>query len=93
MNQTLEWNQHVAKVQRKVYAALAFLRFHRRSLPFTLKTQLIKSLVILHFDYASIIYIHVDKTRGIQLQITYNACIRFIYGYVPFYQQTTLTRI
>ena len=27
---------------------------------------------------------HVDKTRGLDLQISYNACIRFIYGYVPF---------
>ena len=84
MNQTLEWNQHVDKVQSKVYGALAFLRFHRRSLSFSLKTQLIESLVIPHFDYASVGYMHVDKTRGLDLKIAHNACIRFIYGYVPF---------
>ena len=84
MNQTLDWGEHVAKVQSKVYATLASLRFHRRSLPFNLKVQLIKSLVIPHFDYASIVYMHVDKTRGLDLQIAHNACIRFIYGYVPF---------
>ena len=84
MNQTLEWNQHVAKVQSKVYAALASLRSHRRSLSFTLKTQLIMSLVIPHFDYALVVYMHVEKTRDLDLLINRNACIRFVYGYVPF---------
>ena len=27
---------------------------------------------------------HVDKTRGKELQIAHNVCIRFIHGYVPF---------
>ena len=47
---------------QKVYAALASLQFHRRSLSFTLKTQLIKFPVIPQFDYASIVYMNVDKT-------------------------------
>ena len=34
--------------------------------------------------YASIVYMHVDKTRGLDLQIADNTCIRFIHGYVPF---------
>ena len=84
MNQTVDWNLHVAKVQSKVYSSLAALRFHRRSMSFALKTQLIKSLVIPHFDYASVTYMHVDKTRGKELQIAHNAYIRFIHGYVPF---------
>ena len=59
MNQTVDCNPHVAKVQSKVYSSLAALRFHWKSLLFTLgenKTQLIESLVISHFDYASVIY-------------------------------------
>ena len=84
INQTIDWNLHEGKVQSKVYSYLAILRLHRRSLSFTLKTQLIKSLVIPHFDYTSVIYMHVDKTRGNYLQIAHNACIRFIHGYVSF---------
>ena len=84
MNQTIECNEHVSQVQSKVYAALASLWFYRRSLSFTLKNQLIKSFVIPYFDYASVVYVHVDKTRGLDLQIAHKACIRFIYGYVPF---------
>ena len=72
MKQTLEWNQHVARVQSKVYAPLASLRYHRRSQSFTLKIQLIKSLVIPHFDYALVIYMHVYKTRDLDLKIAYN---------------------
>ena len=67
MNQAIECNEHVSKVQRKVYAALASMRFYRRSLSFTLKTKLIKSLVIPHFDYASVVYMHVDNTKGLEV--------------------------
>ena len=86
MNQTIDWNPHVAKVKSRVYSSLSTLRFHRRSLSLTLKTQLIKSLLIPHFDYASVAYMHVDKTRGNDLQIAHNASIRFIHGYVTFIQ-------
>ena len=37
-----------------------------------------------HFDYASVVYKHLDKRRCKCLQVAHNACIRFITGYVPF---------
>ena len=49
-----------------------------------LKKQLILSLVLPHFDYASIVFLDLDKTRTKQLQVAHNACIRFIFGYIPY---------
>ena len=48
------------------------------------RKNLIQTLVMPHFDYASVVYNHLDKTRGTCLQVAHNACIRFITGYVPF---------
>ena len=37
-----------------------------------------------HFDYASVVYNHLDTTRGKCLQDAHNACVRFVTGYAPF---------
>ena len=81
---TLNWDLHVDKIQAKVYGALRSLNFHRRSFSFELKKSFIETLVMPHFDYASVVYNHLDKTRGKCLQMAHNVCIRFITGYVPF---------
>ena len=37
-----------------------------------------------HFDYGSLAYFDLDKTRVNELQVAHNSCIRFIFGYIPF---------
>ena len=81
---TLDWKAYVELILKKVHSSLGSLHFYRKSLSFTLKKQLILSLVLPHFDYASIAFIDLDKTRISQLQVAHNSCIRFIFGYIPF---------
>ena len=64
MTSTLNWDFHVIKIQAKVYGSLKSLNFHRRSSSFEIKKQLIRTLVMPHFDYASVVFNHLDKTRG-----------------------------
>ena len=81
---TLTWDLLVGKIQAKVYGSLKSLNFRRRSLSFEMKKQLVQASVMPHFDYASVVYIYLDKTRGKSLQVAHNACVRFVTSYVPF---------
>ena len=94
---TLNWDLHVGKIQAEVYGFLKSLNFYPRSLSFEIKKQLVQTLAMPHFDYASVVYNHLDKTRGKCLQVAYNACVYFVTGYVPFnwvgfLQQVAVTR-
>ena len=60
------------------------LSLNRRSLSFEMKKQLVQALVTPHFDYASVVYIHLDKTRGKCLQVIHNICVCFVTGYFSF---------
>ena len=62
---------------------MSSLKFHRKSLNASLRKQLIQTLALTHFDYASITFMNSDKTRPLALQTAHNACIRFIYGNIP----------
>ena len=81
---TLTWKSHVDHILKKVHSALGSLHFHRKSLSIPLKKQLILALVLPHFDYGSLVYFDLDKTRVNELQVAHNSCIRFIFGYIPF---------
>ena len=60
---TLNWQPHDCGLHGKVYGALGTLRFHHKALSFNFRLQLVKSLVIPHLDYASLVYMVVDLTR------------------------------
>ena len=81
---TLSWKPHVDHFLKKVFSSLGSLKFYRKSLSTSLRTQLIKSLVLPHFDYASIVFIGLDKSRTLELHTAHNSCIRFIFGNIPF---------
>ena len=49
---TLDWKAHVKHILKKVHSSLGSLHFYRKSLSFSLKKQLVLSLVLPHFDYA-----------------------------------------
>ena len=74
----------MSKIQAKVYGPLKSLNFYRRAFSFEMKKQLVQIFVMPHFDYASAVYSHLDKTREKYLQVAHNACVRFVTGYVPF---------
>ena len=81
---TLNWKPQVDHILKKVYSSLGSLKFYRTSLSTSLRIQLTKSLILPHFDYASIVFIDLDKTRTLELQTAHNSCIRFIFGNIPF---------
>ena len=81
---TLFWKPHVYHILKKVFSSLGSLKFYRKSLPISLRIQLIKSFVLPHFNYASIVSIGLDKSLTLELQTVHNSCIRFIFGSIPF---------
>ena len=81
---TLNWKPQVDHVLKKVYSSLGSLNFYRKSLSTSLRIQLTKSLILPHFNYASIVFIDLDKSRTLELQTAHNSCIRFIFGNIPF---------
>ena len=83
MTPTLNWQPQISSITSRVYATLSSLKFHRKSLNAPLRKQLIQSLALPHFDYASIAFMNSDKTRSLALQTAQNACIRFIFGNIP----------
>ena len=57
---------------------------YRKALSFSLKKQLVLSLVPPHFNYASIAFTDLDKTRTSHLQVAHNSYIKLIFGYIAF---------
>ena len=88
---TLNWQPHISGLLGKVYGALGTLRFYHKALSFNFRLQLVKSLVIPHLDYASLVYMDVDLTRGKDLQIAHNACVHFIIGNILFLPNRAVT--
>ena len=64
---TLNWTPQVNSILKKVHCSLGSLNFYRKALSISLKKQLVLTLVLTHFDYASIVFIDLDKTRTLQL--------------------------
>ena len=83
MPPSLNWQSQITSITNKVYTKLSSLKFHRKSLNLPLKKQLIQTLALPHFHYASKTFMNFDKTRALSLQTVHNACIRFIFGSIP----------
>ena len=81
---TLDWKQHASEITRRVYCTLYTLRFHRRSLSRELRKSLVECLVFPRFDYACIVYHHLDDTRIGKIDVALRACVRFVVGCLPF---------
>ena len=80
---TLDWKAHVDTFLKRF--TLLLVPFISTENPFAspLKNNLFCPLFSHFFDYASIAFIDLDKTRTSQLQVTHNSCIRFIFGCIP----------
>ena len=82
---TLDWKMHTGEITRRVYSTLHTLRFHRHSLSRSLTKTLVESLVFPRFNYACVVYHHLDKPRIRTLR----ACVRFVVGRLPFLAHVT----
>ena len=92
---TLSWAGHCALVQ-KVFGILAQLRRDFSFTPSKLRKLLIPSLVLLHLDYACVLFTDKSDNNLMKLQLLQNACIRFITGVsrfdliTPYYKQLSI---
>ena len=88
---SLNWKPHITFITNKIYATLRSLNFHSKSLNVPLRKQLIQTLALPHFDYASIKFMNSDKSRSLALQTAKNACIRFIFGNITHIPMANIT--
>ena len=80
LNENLLWSNHVTYICKKVYLSLQNLRRLGYFLPPSLKIQLVKSLIMPHFDYGDIVYQDLSGDLSTKLQRAQNAAIRFIFN-------------
>jgi hypothetical protein len=80
INANLQWSQQVTNICKKVYMSLQNLRRLGYFLPPSLKAQLVKSLIMPHFDYGDIIYQDLSGELTLKLQRAQNAAVRFIFN-------------
>lgn len=88
---TLNWKHHTTDVINKVYRSLHSLKFYRKSMSIGLRKNLVETLVLPHYSYASIVFADVDETRLNELQVAHNAWVRFVAGFVPFIPTSDIT--
>ena len=88
---SLNWQPHVTSITNKIYATLSTLNFYLKSLNIPFRKQLIQTLALLHFDYASIKFTNSDRTWSLAFQTAHNACISFIFGNIPHIPTANIT--
>ena len=86
---TLDWKMHTGEITRRVHSTLHTLRFHGHSLSRSLRKILVETLVFPRFDYACVVYHHLDKTRIGKIEVTLRACVHFVVGRLPFLAHVT----
>ena len=90
---TLTFNSHVNSLKKRVNSTLYVLRRYRNSISFSLRKQLVETLVFPILDYAAPVYDALDKSRIKCLQVSQNACVRFVYGNIPYASHVTPFRL
>jgi retron-type reverse transcriptase len=82
-DKNLSWNKHISLVCQKVYGTLNNLEKFRDSTPEKIRLQLVKSLILPHFDYCSFVYCDLNQEQMSRLQKALNCSIEYVYN-VPF---------
>jgi hypothetical protein len=77
----LNWGDHVSKICRKVYGALAELRRLADVTPFAVRMR----LVDFFFIYCDLVYFAFDSYSLRKLTVAFNACVRYVYRRRLFY--------
>lgn len=82
-DQKLSWNKQISHICQKVYGTLNNLEKFRDVTPEKIRLQLVKSLILPHFDYCSYVYCDINKEQFGRLQNALNSAIYYVYN-VPF---------
>jgi hypothetical protein len=76
----LGWNSHVMSITRKTYGTLRRLWNASDYLSTNIKLKLVRSLIVPIFTYADVVFSRVSGENFRLLQVSFNACSRFIHG-------------
>ena len=90
---TLNWEEHINHISRRVFSSLHSLRYYNHALTRSLRKQLVESLIFPHFDYACVVYHHLTFKQNQRLHRLLNACVRYVYGNIPWRSSVTPYRL
>lgn len=80
ITEKLSWNTEAENVASKIFGGLRSLWPHQKNLPIKTRVNLIKTLLMPHFCYGSVVYAKLSSVAEITLQKAFNGCIRFVAG-------------
>lgn len=80
LTRNLSWNEDATNVAAKIFGGLRSLWSHQRNLPLKTRVNLVKTLLMPHFCYGSVVYAKLSVAAEKTLQRAFNACIRFVSG-------------
>ncbi|CAB0044040.1 unnamed protein product [Trichogramma brassicae] len=90
---TLGWGPQVSLVCSSVHYALYSLRYYRHALKRSLRKNLVESLIFPIFDYGSSVFHDLNKSQSLKLHRLHNACVRYVYGTIPYRAHVTPYRL
>ncbi len=90
---SLNFEEHINNICSRVYASLHSLRYYKHALTRSLKKNLVESLIFPHFDYVCAVYHHLTVKQNLRLQRLLNACVRYVYGNIPWMAHVTPYRL
>ena len=80
LNSTLSWGSHINSITKKVNRAIFGLRFIRHCTMHKLRQRLVKSPIMPHLDYCSVVYLDGPLYLRSRLQRLANERDRYIFG-------------
>lgn len=93
LTNTLNWDLHLSRISTRVHYALHNLRHYKHALSRSLRKNLVETLILPHFDYACTVFCDLTENQLHKLQTLQNACVRYIYGNIPWREHTTPYRL
>jgi hypothetical protein len=78
-DKNFSWNGQISAVTQKVYGVLNNINKFRDVTPEKTRIQLVKSLIMPHFDYCDIVYCNISAEQIHKLQVLQNNAVRYIY--------------
>lgn len=91
LNSGLGWTDHVSCIASKIYSGLRGLWWLSGLISRNTKLKLVKSLLIPHFTYGSVVFGDLTSTSKRILEMAFNACTRFVFG-LSRYESTQIYR-
>ncbi|CAB0034073.1 unnamed protein product [Trichogramma brassicae] len=90
---TLAWGPQVSRVCSSMHYTLYSLRYYRHALTRSIRKNSVESLIFPIFDYGSSVFHDLNKGQSLKLYRLHNACVRYVYGTIPYRAHVTPYRL